>query len=76
MLGKYVNSERRGVLGCNAATSREHIQSDTFSEENMSGFASDSRDMLDWLESLSFLHVPFYSANIPFAVNSQLSLGS
>lgn len=52
------------VLGCNSTASCEHVQSDAFTEQYMPDFASDCRDMLDGLESLSFLHMPFYPGTI------------
>jgi hypothetical protein len=49
----------KDILGCDTATSREDVQRDSFAEQEMPGFASDSCDMLDGLESLAFLHVPY-----------------
>lgn len=50
---------REDVLGCNPTASREHIQSNSLSEENMPNFSCNSCDMLDRLERLSFMHMPF-----------------
>lgn len=47
------------ILGCNSRTSRNGIQGNSFSQQDLPHRASDCRTMLDWLNGLSFLDMPF-----------------
>lgn len=57
--------EREGdVLGSNSTAAGEHIESDTFAEEEMPCFTPDGRNMLNGLKRLALAHVPFDSSSV------------
>ena len=64
------------VLGSNAATPREHIEGDTLAQEDVPSFTAHRSDVLDRLERLAFLHVPFYPAAIMYVVSMYARLMS
>lgn len=50
------------ALGRDPATAREHVQRDALAEEDVPSLPAHRRDVLDGLERLALLHVPFYPA--------------
>lgn len=52
-----------GILSCDSGTSRHGVQGNSLSQQDLPHRAPDSGTVLDWLDSLTFLDMPFNTVN-------------